>query len=288
MFVAGSLLLALMLPTLPALADEATTVAQARVALRVHDYAGAIAVLDKEIAAGSGSPEVYSLRCLARGQIHRFDDALTDCNHAVQLDATYIEAYKNRGNLYLDAGFPSKSLPDFNTYLAAQADDVNVLWSRCDARRLTKDIPGATADCKRASEIMPDAPQIRISLGRLDLIAKNYDDAYAAFNYAVTSNPTDVVALYWRGFTSLQQGAYRKAVDDFTAAIAAGDTAAETYANRGRAFHDLGDDVAGKKDMDTAIATALQHGLCDDANTWAVEEAVLFKVHTIQMTMCPK
>jgi len=48
-----------------AFADEATAVAQARAALRVQDYSGAVKALDAEIAAGSKSAEVYVLRCLA-------------------------------------------------------------------------------------------------------------------------------------------------------------------------------------------------------------------------------
>lgn len=273
---------------LPVLADEATAVAKAQAALGIHDYAGAVAALNAEIATGSKSAEVYSLRCLALGQLGRANDALADCDRAIALDPTFADAYKVRGDLYLDHFDPAKGLKDLDTFLAAKPDDVNGLWSRCDARRRTGDIPGATDDCTRAAALLPRSAQIRISLGRLALIGKKYADAYADFDFAVTSNPRDTVALYWRGFTALQQSNYRGAVDDLTAAIAAGDSAPETLANRARAYHGLGNDVAGKADMDAAIVGAARNGLCDDSMTWAIEEAVLFHVTNIKIPVCSK
>src|SRR5665213_1829580 len=95
---------------IPVLADEATAVAQAHAAIRVHDYAGAVTVLNAEIAAGSKSAEVYSLRCLALGQLDKAIDALSDCDRAVALDPNYVQAYKVRGDLYLDHFDPAKGI----------------------------------------------------------------------------------------------------------------------------------------------------------------------------------
>lgn len=255
-------------------------------ALEDQDKTGdAMTLLNNAISSG-GSAMAYALRCQLNLLLHQADKAQPDCARALQMDSKIPFVHAAQADLLYDTGDPKSALKEYDAYIALAPNDEYGYWARCDARRLTNDWAGAQADCDKAFALQPDDPRVRVSRGRIELHNESYDKAYADFNFAVTANARNTVALYWRGYTALQMKQYDKAIDDFNAGIKLGDEAPDTYFNRSRAYKGLGKTDLAKADWETGIALDRKYGLCDDANAMAMLETMLFGGNQVTVVAC--
>jgi tetratricopeptide (TPR) repeat protein len=86
----------------------------------VGDYDAAIAHFTKAIALGHGAKELsqsYNARCIAYRHKGAYDEAIADCNRAIEIDPNYALAYADRGEAFLAKGLSIAALADLNKAL---------------------------------------------------------------------------------------------------------------------------------------------------------------------------
>lgn len=153
----------------------------------------------------------------ARGD---YSGAIQDYNNAIRNNATYIEAYYNRGNL---------------------------------KRKYLRDSQGAINDYTNAIRLRPafDAAYYNRGITKYEL--NDLEGAIADYTKAIAYNPKMVMAYNSRGFVRFQAGQYQEAMNDYSAALAIHPQSAEVYYNRGILREQLNDIENAFSDYSKAI-----------------------------------
>jgi len=278
------ILAALLTSLLVAQASPGDLTAQVRAMEARHDENAALALLDADIARAP-TAQALALRCEIRVRLQDTAKAVDDCTQALKLDPKSALAFQNRGDAYYNSGDFKTSLSNYDNAVSL-APGAGTYWRRCDARRRLEDWTGAQADCEKAVEAAPSSPVIRLSLARLEIHAQQYDKALIDLDQALLTNPDEVNFLYWHGYAALNLKKYDVAVADFTKALAQGDTAADTYRDRYKAYLGLGQMDRAQSDWKKAIEVYRSTGQCQAANDLTIAGIVQFKISKVNIEIC--
>jgi tetratricopeptide (TPR) repeat protein len=91
--------------------------------------------------------------------------------------------------------------------------------TRCDTRRELNDFDGATADCKRATELDPTDGYAFDRFGRLDIDMERYTDAVGHFTSAITDDSARASSFAGRCEAYVDLYKYDLAIDDCQKAL---------------------------------------------------------------------
>ena len=133
------------------------------------DYAGAIAQLDQWIAANPKSSrlgEALNSRCWARalGNV-QLQEALADCNRAVQLTNRDPNVLDSRGLVHVRLGQYDAAVADYDAVLRLEPKSAWSLYGRGIAKRRKGLTAEGDADLKAAADIAPRLPDEAKRLG---------------------------------------------------------------------------------------------------------------------------
>jgi tetratricopeptide (TPR) repeat protein len=85
--------------------------------------------------------------------MERYDNALADLNHAIELDPKEYWIIAERGETYLSMGRYDDALADLNHAIELDPDDASAIASRGRTYRLMRRYDDALTDIKRAIEL---------------------------------------------------------------------------------------------------------------------------------------
>jgi tetratricopeptide (TPR) repeat protein len=137
-------------------------------ALRVCSDAITSGMIDQERLAGTFVNRGVLLMTMARP-----DDAKKDMERALTLRPELAEAYVNRGVLLVQAGRAAEALVDLDKGIALGPEEPErAYYNRGLAREDLRDIKGAYADYKMASEIRPGWEPVQTELSRFRVVNK--------------------------------------------------------------------------------------------------------------------
>ena len=161
----------------------------------------------------------YNLGRIERSLNH-FKKAKTYLDRAIDLQSDLTKAYFERALLFKQIGEKEKALDDYNTIIKMKGDTYMEAFSnRGLTKKMLGDYGGAIADLNQAIEEFPQNTELRKNRGNLNLLF----------------------------------GLHRKAIDDYTQAIALDENYAEAYYNRALAFFLIYDKISGCADLDKSI-----------------------------------
>jgi tetratricopeptide (TPR) repeat protein len=182
-----------------------------------------------------------------RDEVISFDQAIEECNRAIEDGSNLGLAYAKRGNLWFDTQDWEHALADFNE--ALQRDPKNtVLWrNRGLVWSRLKDENQAIADYSAAIQLDPNHGDAFESRGRSWTNLGDYDRAIADYSEALRLNPNDAMALEGRGLALLNKQEYDLVIADMTEALRLNPRLARAYSCRGAA-------LASKKEYERALA----------------------------------
>lgn len=152
-------------------------------------------------------------------------------------------AYRNRGQLRLNAGATGQAIADYSAALKLAPADVASLLGRAQANLTNSAIDAAIDDYSAAIQLTAGKPTsvgALVGRGHALLVNGRTDAALADFNAAIAINPKSATALNNRGLAWKAKGDIAKAIDDYTSAIALNPVYALAYNNRGYAYEALG------------------------------------------------
>jgi tetratricopeptide (TPR) repeat protein len=222
----------------------ADPVDRARERFAVHDYSGAVAVLEAATdGGGCRYADAYNLLGLSLALLDRPDDALRAFDRALERNPRYVEAHLNRGVLLNGIGRTAEAAAAFaladqygapdQTGLPARAANriANAHALLADEYRSAGALPEAIAEYRRALELRSGYVDIRMSLARTLLEAVQYADAADALDHVLAAQPFLVDALLLRGLAAYFQGAVgtASAMWDRAAELNPGDERLEVY-----------------------------------------------------------
>lgn len=220
-----------------------------------------------------------------------YKTAIENYTEAIRLEPNYAPAYVGRGTVYAIMGSQKGFTEDFDTALRLQPDNAWFYSYRGDARFLLKDKAGAIGDYNKTISLFPQLAHLYYTFrGNARQEQKDYQGAIADYNEAIRLKPDFALAYNNRGLARVQEegieGAiapthqsirpnsniptvlyiilesvpntqtqkdYRKAIADFTEAIALKPELALAYNNRGLARLRKKDDEGAREDFKQAI-----------------------------------
>ncbi|NJN96831.1 MAG: tetratricopeptide repeat protein, partial [Anaerolineales bacterium] len=157
-----------------------------------------LASLTDVLSKNPNDPQAYNMRGSVLGQSGRYQEAITDFDKAIALDATYAQAYANRALANRQLGQVDLALADYD-------------------RALDIDAAYAVAYVGRG--------MVRRDKGQLL-------EALQDFNKAIQIRPDNAQAYYNRGLLYQSQKQHQYAIDDLTTAIGLSQQQAEPFVAR--------------------------------------------------------
>jgi len=235
--------------------------------------------------------ESYSRRGQARLQRHDLSGALADLDHAVSLAPAEPRYLQERAVAHVVNKQPLLARQDLDQAVTLNADFVPARLDRGEMRLQSHDEVGALADLDAVDRLSAKAADIRLTLGQLYSELNRYDRAVMQLDLWIKAHPVDsrqFIALNgrcWargqlgealqqalsdcnaalrlkraagtldsRGLVELRLGAYDKAITDYDAALALEPKMAWSLYGRGLAKIRTGHATEGQADMAAASA----------------------------------
>ncbi|MEV5732212.1 tetratricopeptide repeat protein [Streptomyces sp. NPDC052292] len=183
----------------------------------------------------------------------RYEEALADFNHAIELDPDVAWAFDSRGRIYQSTDRFNEAIADFNRAIELECDNAWTIDNRGRTYQLMGRYNEAIADFNRAIELLPDSTWITASRGEAYRLTSQYGEALADFNRTIELDPDYAWANASRGQTYRALGRYNEAIADFNRAIELSPDNAWTIANRGHVLRLAGRFEAAAVDFNRAI-----------------------------------
>ena len=158
-------------------------------------------------AAAPQADTAHKQQALAYARRKEYDQALSELNQAIKIDAKDAESYNNRGSIYTFKGRYQEALADFD-----QALKLNPRYAKAHYNR-----------------------------GLAYYYLGNYQNALADLTKAIELNPKDAEAYHNRGLAHNQLGQTERALEDFNMTIALNPKLADAYFNKAAALERTGD-----------------------------------------------
>jgi tetratricopeptide (TPR) repeat protein len=115
-----------------------------------HDYAGALADVDRAIRLAPGQAEFLVIRCEFHLAAIQLNEAIKDCSTAVSEDDQSALAHRFRGSAYYLSGDYSRAIEDFAAAILLDPSNPRYYNQRGDAYTDSGNTARAEADYKSA------------------------------------------------------------------------------------------------------------------------------------------
>jgi len=212
------------------------------------------AVLSSGRWSGKDLAWAYSNRGLAYMHKGDADRAIADINKAIELDPTMAVAYFNRGEVYAARGDLDRAITSFDQAIKVDTKYATAYNNRGLVYDRKGDYDRAMADLSKATELAPTNPLFfnslcwaRAAAGRELSVA--LDDCGRANKLAGAQNG---YVMNSRGLVQFKLGAFDKAIEDFSTAVAQDPKDADSLYARGISKLRSGDRSGGAADIAAA------------------------------------
>ena len=150
---------------------------------------------------------------------HRFPEAVTQFQVALQLRSSYPEAYNNLGAVLLQTGRPEEAIAPLEDALRLNPKFADAHYNLGEAQFETGAVAPAIASLERALALQPDQPKTHNNLGVVLLRAGRTMEAIAHDEAAVRLDPAFAEARYNLGNALAQAGRASEAIAHFQTAV---------------------------------------------------------------------
>lgn len=177
----------------------------------------------------------------------KYTEAIAEFNKAIKADATYFEAYLDRGRANEELGNTDLAMADYSKTIALNAKYAPGYFYRAKLEaKQGKDQPAIT-DYSEAIKLNPSYTDSWVNRGLLYVKTKQNDLAMADFNKAVSLDGKNAEVFYQRGILYRDLNKNTEALADFSKASA-------LNPNMANAFFEQGKIHALQKKNDLAVA----------------------------------
>lgn len=203
-------------------APESAYLLRSRAYFGAAQFGKALEDLDRALVMNANFYTAWNNRCAIHSLEGEFNEALKECNRAIELDdpCCRADAYANRGRVSFYQGQTGVAIEDYNRAIKIQPTFDIAYNLRGEAYRELGQVSRALDDFANAIRLRRNYPNPYNNRGIL--YAKNlkdYDRAIGDFNQALKYRPNYPEAYNNRGHTYLLAGDFSHAVSDLRKAI---------------------------------------------------------------------
>ena len=245
--------------------DDADTIRARGEALAQLDKPGlALADLDKAIQLKPGDASAYEDKAKLLDKLKKYDQALAVLEKVQQLRPDSVEPWLERAVIHSHQHKPDAALDDLDRALAVQPDNVAVLLLRAGVHQEKGDKKEALADADKAIGLRPSLPMAIRTRALLLADDGRLDEAAGELEKLLQFDPNDTL-------TRLQLGVLQtarepaKAIETFSAVLAAEPDQWQAFRGRGDAYLNLGRQAEAVADYEKALALQPKdHGILNN------------------------
>lgn len=166
----------------------------------IKDFDRAIQLSPDYLAAIADRGTMY-------GESGNWTRAMRDYDEAARIDPNDPIVLMNRGTAYSKLGDHVRAIAQYDRAIALDSVRYGALNGRCWNRAIVgKDLKGALVDCDTALAIRPKDANTLNSRGFVEFRLKQFNDAIADYNVAITCDPNQPSSYYMRGFAKRALG----------------------------------------------------------------------------------
>ncbi|MBI4082629.1 MAG: tetratricopeptide repeat protein [Candidatus Lambdaproteobacteria bacterium] len=153
------------------------------------------------------------------------EQAASNYSEAIRLDSTFVEAYNNRGVVYLHHGQPERAIQDFDQALRLDPNYAQAYGNRGSAYDELKQHERAIQDHGQAIRLGLNAAAVYSNRGISYNNMRQYERAIADFDQAIRLDPNNLIPYRNRGNAHQGRGQPAQAYRDWRKACQLGDQA---------------------------------------------------------------
>ena len=194
------------------------------------------------------------------------DKVIVDCDHMISLNnkSRKGDAYRIRGDMYLDKGDLNKAIADYTSLISLAPDNFRAYFNRGHALFFKQEWEKASADYTDAIRIIKKRPRIgkdalihshlQRALAQYELCDFHgaIDNLTEAINIGISANVVIPESYGLRGLMYAKSSDYRLAAEDFTEAIRLDPYNSEFYRSRANAYEKMDKPELANSDRETA------------------------------------
>lgn len=201
---------------------------------RSQSFEEALVTLDKAIAAGSETAEIYNLRGMTLQQLERPDAALDDFSRAISINPLHAESLNNRGFAHQLRGEEAEAEADFVKAIEADPSLAQAHYNMGFLLYIRGEYSRAIEYLTQATELNPEDSDAWLQLGLAYGRANQPEQATVAYTRVIEiEQGFDDQAYFLRGIALADQAAFAEAEADFDKAVSRGLRNADTLFYRG-------------------------------------------------------
>ncbi|HDQ16353.1 MAG TPA: tetratricopeptide repeat protein [Bacteroidetes bacterium] len=178
-------------------------------------YESAIKDYTKTLELQASNIGAFSNRGITYAKIGEYQKAVDDFNQVVKIDSTYGNVYSNRGNAYGLLGKWNLAIDDYNKALKLNPNFSDAFFNRGVALSNVNRHKEAIADFNRVAQLNPKNREIFMQRGLSYYFLDVVDSALLDFNLYLTYFPTRYNVLYYRALCYEKTGQKDLAKVDF-------------------------------------------------------------------------
>jgi Flp pilus assembly protein TadD len=167
-----------------------------RTTVRVVDWSDPVRLYRNSLQATPQSPSLWYNLAFSQRRRGDLDEALSNYQHALQLDRTYPNGYASLGDVYLQLGSFSAAQAAYKQALAQTPEDIAVLLDSGAAYQSAGAMREAETSYQRILQINPAISAAHVNLGVLYLSEKRSNEAADQFRMAIDLKTKDPVPYY--------------------------------------------------------------------------------------------
>jgi tetratricopeptide (TPR) repeat protein len=171
----------------------------------------------------------------------------------VGVEPANVQAYLNRGNLFIRMGQLDAGLTDYSHVIALEPDHFEGWYNRGSARVAARQYDDAITDLTEAIKLKPDLARAYCNRGLSYLRKAEPKAALDDFEKGLSLQVDMPLCYYGRGEIELSSGKYGEAIEDLSRGINFRATA-EALAHRATAYERLGEKDKALSDYRKALA----------------------------------
>lgn len=206
---------------------------------KLHRYDEALTDFNQALKLNANSPLVYNNRANTFADLQQYEKAIADYTQAIELDPNYAEAYANRGSAYHELGQYEAALADYNWAIQLDPDNAVTYNNRGNTNDKLNKHEQALADFDRAIQLDPEFARAYSNRGTTYSNFQRYQKASEDFNKAIQLDPTNAEAYNNLGLTYVALQQYEQALPYFSQATKIVPTYTRAFYNRGVTYENL-------------------------------------------------
>jgi tetratricopeptide (TPR) repeat protein len=240
--------------------DVENLVLQARAHILLKNLSKADAILKQALSKKPSYAPAY----LYEGLVARNDDpnaALANLNRALELDASFVDAYKERARILADLNEPVRAAADLSTAVDLDPADGEIFAMRglTFVKRMLYD--SAITDFTRALELLPGDTRILYDRAVTYFLKDEPQLAMTDVEDLLQLKPNAARALSLRGVLYFGLGKQAQAREDFDKAISISPGDPQLRNNRGFFLYKSGDYTSALEDFNRALKLDSEYGI---------------------------